>query len=1076
MPLAARVRMLKSPKADAMADGLFIFLGRLELVLKEFAKLRRRAAIVSLTFAVVGICAAAQVVVTDTMNRPLAGVLVQRVEVNALQLPPGEHQWQTVATTKADGRFTAEQATTRSLVILSKAGYATRALDPQQELPERVALFPGVDLVGIVLNEKGTFISDVLVGPVHLMQEQPDPNAPEGEEAQPLTAPLWAMTNANGEFRIRGLYPGLYGFLAQAPGYVPRLDALPTELESSVTLVTAATTITGVLLGSRDRLPKPGVYVEAASLLFHRMRLYSRTGPRGEFTFPPLPKEHDWRFKTASVPTEEPSVAKVVNEEWRTGDELTLLQNQGVSVGGTVIDALTSSPIADLELQLHEYNTADHMTTRSGPDGSFLFSNVDAFRQYSLRFDGSPYVFFTPVERRWIDMVGISTEDGIDLTTLSINLLPRMVVRGRVVGPAKRALPGAQVHLRSQVGLEEGFDEIRRTMTYSVTSDAEGRFITDVFPPGNYDVWAEANALASAPVIHEATTSSKVLFIELKPKIRLHGSTTDSDGNELDGVRVEVSADAGDEDSSASVAQLLKSARTDAEGRFLIEGVFPNTIIVTASHPMYADPVTTEVTVSEVVDRSVDLQFPAANVFSARVTDETAAPVEAVTIQLETARGSDEASSVTKLLSRITNAEGRADFHLNATRIHRVVTSHPDYAVFTATNITLPDRDYQIRLKSHPSIFVRLKGPPGTPEEDLRHVVYLLRGGSAGDSADQPQPNEFVSVKEQQAVDGRVLFKNVEPGWYKVATSTDTEFIYSESKPVRVKPDSALTEVQLRIASGASLEGKVTDEETGEPIAGVEVSVQLQSGTPMDFEVISKPTDAQGRYKIAMLPGAAMILTAKHPEYGDRAQTITFPETGAVTVDLALGKARSSVVGLVTLDEKPLANATLVMYRNSDMSMRLGSAVSDEQGRYGLDDIPEGARWLVAEALWENGEMELRRSQPVLIKGRSAEANVDFRRLVRVSGRVHMDTDNQDPNRVVVLWFSSRTIHGHVRRTQVNVHGDYEVFLETGQYTVGLMDGPGLMIDVPGNARETTVNFDYQTLSEASGMMSPAAL
>lgn len=211
--------------------------------------------------------ASVEVQVTDTLGYPLVDVVVHRVQTNELQIPPTGDQITTIAVTGSDGLIMTDTSGTKSLILFSRDGFATRAFDAQKPLPSRVLLYQETMIAGTVVDSNGTSVPNALIGPVQPTESEEGVQVSLPEE-KPVLPPVWTRTDQSGSFRVRSLHPGYYNFLVSADGLAPQMAAVATGDETSITLSNVGTTCTGVLTGSRDGLLQHGIWVEAASAVF----------------------------------------------------------------------------------------------------------------------------------------------------------------------------------------------------------------------------------------------------------------------------------------------------------------------------------------------------------------------------------------------------------------------------------------------------------------------------------------------------------------------------------------------------------------------------------------------------------------------------------------------------------------------------------------------------------------------------------------------------------------------------------------------------------------------------------------
>jgi hypothetical protein len=114
-----------------------------------------------------------------------------------------------------------------------------------------------------------------------------------------------------------------------------------------------------------------------------------------------------------------------------------------------------------------------------------------------------------------------------------------------------------------------------------------------------------------------------------------------------------------------------------------------------------------------------------------------------------------------------------------------------------------------------------------------------------------------------------LLTPTLEPTFTPSASPTDIP----EPSPI------AAIETTLTPLLQASLSGRIIDQETGQPIAGVKVSAGTATAT----------TDTEGRYSLTELQPGQYVLSVTHPDYDPELSSIyTLAATEELEVDLAL--------------------------------------------------------------------------------------------------------------------------------------------------------------------------------------------
>ncbi|WP_114579673.1 carboxypeptidase regulatory-like domain-containing protein, partial [Saliphagus sp. LR7] len=136
------------------------------------------------------------------------------------------------------------------------------------------------------------------------------------------------------------------------------------------------------------------------------------------------------------------------------------------------------------------------------------------------------------------------------------------------------------------------------------------------------------------------------------------------------------------------------------------------------------------------------------------------------------------------------------------------------------------------------------------------------------------------------------------------------------------------------VPAGATVEGTVTDAESGDPIEGATVTLDADGGT------YTATTDADGTYSLAGIPAGEHEITVTAEDYAEITETIEVPEDGAVTYDAALEPAPGSISGQVTAsdDGEPVEGVTIVG-ENGDGDTY--ETTTDAEGQYALD-VPAG--------------------------------------------------------------------------------------------------------------------------------------
>lgn len=133
----------------------------------------------------------------------------------------------------------------------------------------------------------------------------------------------------------------------------------------------------------------------------------------------------------------------------------------------------------------------------------------------------------------------------------------------------------------------------------------------------------------------------------------------------------------------------------------------------------------------------------------------------------------------------------------------------------------------------------------------LNGLVVLSPNGNTGSTAP-------IATAEADPATGAFTFNNVPPGNYKLfITDLPLEYIWAEQQ-VTVPPDTPVTGVEVFAPRWfARVNGYVTDDKTGAPIAGAKVNLRLEDGSIWKEAF----TDANGRYNFNELEEVEILGT-----------------------------------------------------------------------------------------------------------------------------------------------------------------------------------------------------------------------
>ena len=307
----------------------------------------------------------------------------------------------------------------------------------------------------------------------------------------------------------------------------------------------------------------------------------------------------------------------------------------------------------------------------------------------------------------------------------------------------------------------------------------------------------------------------------------------------------------------------------------------------------------------------------------------------------------------------------------------------------------------------------------------------------------------------------------VPPGRYVASASAEgfnPEF-YDDARTLReatlieVKPDSHTTDIDFDLVPRSSIAGLVTDEDTGEPLAGALVEAFKERAL---LDVVSRvavfrtKTDSLGQYVLSNLPAGKYLVRAQArgylPEFWEEspdkkdATLLEVPENTHLTdIDFTLMRG-GSISGFVATerDSTPIPFALVRVF--AENSRRFRSAHTDRDGRYVVDGLPSGkylvqviAKGFVSE--YYDDVHSRRQATPVEVVAPNETSGIDFYLKGRrhqqgtIAGRVFSDDDESSIEGALVVAVPLANRRPHFGFSDAD--GLYEITgLQPGKYFV----------------------------------------
>jgi protocatechuate 3,4-dioxygenase beta subunit len=424
--------------------------------------------------------------------------------------------------------------------------------------------------------------------------------------------------------------------------------------------------------------------------------------------------------------------------------------------------------------------------------------------------------------------------------------------------------------------------------------------------------------------------AAALLFAVVSPAARaatVSGRVLDSAGAPVAGAKVAWEPYRTDEqiavdETTGTIPSSLGETSTDATGRFRVTLDKPGVEVTIRVLPGTLPGALLEGPFDSTEDIALDdVELPAAEKISGRVTEEAGKPVSGARVR---ARG------------------GASPFDENDVNFYAEATTGADGS-YSIPNAPATSRGVSVRSPGY--------SPASSGGVQRRPVVHvtLKRGatirGTVVDPAGKPAGEATVVVGILAAItdgSGAYLLPGVPAGSPAIEAFRKDD-LAARKDTVRVKKGETV-EVPLRLAKAASVTGSVIDDKTRRPLAGVRLSVTTAAFSFRD-DVRSRRTrtDGKGRFRIGGLASRRYTVRASKAEY----LPVSMPGVVAAVstpgiVAIALQKA-AGIAGRVTDDSgAPVPGARVRLARDSNVRALLRGGPSAYFGAPGVTSGPDG--------------------------------------------------------------------------------------------------------------------------------------
>ena len=480
--------------------------------------------------------------------------------------------------------------------------------------------------------------------------------------------------------------------------------------------------------------------------------------------------------------------------------------------------------------------------------------------------------------------------------------LPAMIaVRVRVVDDADRPIPAATLEVRADEEIVRRVDSVEERATLRLA-------------PGSYDLIASAHGFVPHRSSFSTDTDEPALTLKLAPARALLLQVLDGDRRPAEDVRVKAVPVDDDFDVEGrewwSVARKLESAQissagfTTADGRILLDGLQPRRLLISLDHPRFAP--TRQIVEPEwvpVTTAPTALTMTLAHGGAIRTRPEDAHPgIGRWTVQL--------AGPAVGYTARTDNDGQVAWDRLPAGRYTATLLAPPRSRSTSMTRWeAISDgrrgdelESIEVDVTDGQVSWIRFRSFDSAAAPSRVSGRVLINGAAASGMTIRLDANR--QPKRRQVIDEHGHFD-----FGHVASGHGAELSIDQPDPPPTRPVTGLAtrSIQLRPGAEVSLEwristgrveGRITDEVTGAPVASAEVDLRLsgEGDRQPDFGWVATLTDQDGRFVIEHALVGPSRVGVDAEDYADHASPTPIHVAAGATTRLDVALSRGATV------------------------------------------------------------------------------------------------------------------------------------------------------------------------------------
>jgi RNA polymerase sigma-70 factor (ECF subfamily) len=815
-------------------------------------------------------------------------------------------------------------------------------------------------LSGVVVDKNGSPIPSARIYPVKTVGDEHDDTF--------RAYALRTVADQNGRFTLRGLLPQQWDIVTTADEFAPtRKEAVMPGKDHVEIVLHKGAIATGEAVDIDSNEPAPGVHVLVmadpvtgrAPFSPWNTRLVT-TNEDGIYTVTNMPEN---RFRTRLATLYEDtyvySIGRPVTEYFEIGTGGSTMAPplevmRGGEISGHVYDPTTGQGMKDVLVTIYLNRTISPAPawtkTRTGSDGKYHFAGVK---------HGEHKLFLEKQRQQQKTLTMKPQEIVTDFDFIHTN---SAIVTGRVIDTDGNPVPHAQVHARSQ----SIYNEVK------VMSDRNGRFeVRGITPASDLMLTASTVSARSIPFGPEPITREGIrdvtMILDQPRTASVTGVVVDGMGRGIHKAQVIINHPR----SNYSYNQYV---RTDEDGSFkfagMIAGDYKLNVLPPEQQTWIQGEGKHELTLAE-GERVEDVQLvyaPGGATITGLVLNMDGQPIRDARVD---ANGPEDQQART-------DHDGRYTLTGLGNGPHYITVGHTKYSrkneeVSVPETQTLdfvldelgmlaghvvsvgtgdPIEQFELAVRSHAYQYL--------PDDIVRDFGFSNKTFRDADGA------FFVDYAKSGPATVFALAKGFAPGFATVAD---------------VKPGELISDIEIRLEPGYSLNGRVRDQE-GNPVGGARIFLghihRIDTLHEKSF-AISKP---DGTFSADSLPDSVRIITIVHSDFAPTVVPLTLDENyryAMVTAKLMPGgtvRGQITVNGAVPQSDQHYVSVQFPTQRDAVL---VGGKL-DPKGGFRIDGVlPGEVAVRVTYAVDGNLRKKLVQEKTVYVeRGESVDVDFDF--------------------------------------------------------------------------------------------------